>query len=163
MRIGWIGTRELAAGAKAAQVLAQVHRVLGHEGGVEVVGQLEVLLADHQRGGRLGADDRVAVADRVAQDAQVRQRQVARVIDVAGDQCGHPRVALAGGDEDIDLGLMEDGHDRLGQLLVEVVGEDIDEVGDARARRVRPRLRHPPPRGPPHERRAMCPRETALL
>ena len=54
-------------------------------------------MAEHQRGGRLGADDRVAVADGVAEDAEVRQGQVAGVVDVAGDQRGHSRAALAGG------------------------------------------------------------------
>ena len=81
-----LGPGQLAPRVEAGEVLADVHGVLGHERGVEVVGQLEVLLAEHQRGGRLGADDRVAVADGVAQDPEVRQGQVAGVVDVAGDQ-----------------------------------------------------------------------------
>ena len=49
-----------------------------------------------------------------------------------------PEPRWRGGDVDVDPGLVEDRHDRLGQLLVEVVGEDVDEVDDPRARRVRP-------------------------
>ena len=58
---------------------------------------------------------------------------------------------------------MEHGHDRLGQLLVEVVGEDVDEVSDARPRRLRPRLGQPEPCGPADERGAMRRGQTALL
>ena len=45
--------------------------LLGDQPGVGVVEQVEVVLAQHQGGGRLGADDRVALAGQVGQDAQV--------------------------------------------------------------------------------------------
>ena len=80
--------------ARPEQVLAEVERVGGDQLGVEVVGQLDVFLAEHQRGGRLGADDGVAVAHGVGQHAEVRQGLVARMIDVADDERGHARAAL---------------------------------------------------------------------
>ena len=100
----------------------------GDELGVEVVGQLDVFLAEHQRGGGLGADDGVAVADGVAQHAEVRQGEVAGMIDVADDERGHARAALALGHQDVDLGLLEHGHDRFGELVVVIVGVDVHEV-----------------------------------
>ena len=76
------------------------------------------------------------------------------MIDVADDQGGHPRAALLRRDEDVDLGVAEDRDDRLGQLLVVVVGEDVDEVDDPRARLLRPGLVQAQPRGAARERRA---------
>ena len=91
-----VGTGQLAAGIEAQQILADVHRVGGDQLGVQIFGELDVLLAEHQRGGRLGTDDGVAVANGIGQDAQVGQGLVARVIDVADDQGRHARAALAG-------------------------------------------------------------------
>ncbi len=102
--------------------------------GVEVLGQLDVFLAEHQRGGRFGADDRVAVADGVGKDAEIGLGLVPRVVDVADDQRGHARAPLLRRDVDVDLGVAEDRDGRLGQLLVVVIGEDVDEVDDPRAR-----------------------------
>ena len=59
------------------------------------------------------------------------------MIDIADDQGGHARAPLLRRDVDIDLGMAEDRDDRLGKLLVEVVGEDVDEVDDPRARLLR--------------------------
>ena len=131
-RLAW--ARELAAGVEAEQILADVHRVGGDELGIEVFGQLDVLVAEHQGGGRLGADDRVAVADGVGQGrggspapgrARDRRRRRSR------QPC--PSCA-AGRNVDVDFGLAEHGDDGLGELLVVVVGEDVDEVDDPRAR-----------------------------
>ena len=132
--------RQLAASVEAEQVLADVHRVGGNQLGIQVFGQLDVFLAEHESGGRLGTDDGVAVAHGVGQHAQICQGLVAGVIDVADDQGRHARAALAVRHVDVDLGLMEHRDDGLGQLLVVVVGEDVDEVDDARARQLGTRL-----------------------
>ena len=158
-------TRQLAAGVEAQQVLADVHGVGGDELGVEIFGQLDVLFAEHESGGRLGADDRVAVAHGVGQHAQVRQGLVAGMIDVADDQGRHARAALPRGHVDVDLGVMEHRDDGLGQLLVVVVGEDVDEIDDPRARQLGARLVEPQPgrpageRRPPHTRQQPVPRD----
>ena len=130
-------TGQLAAGVEAEQILADVHGVGGDQLGVQVFGQLDVLLAEHQSGGRLGTDDGVAVADGIGQHAQVRQGLVAGVIDVADDQGRHARAALAVRHVDVDVGLMEHRDDGLGQLLVVVIGIDVDEIDDPRARQLR--------------------------
>ena len=74
------------------------------------------------------------------------------MVDVAGDQRGHPAAALAVGDVDVHAGVSQDRDDRLGQLLVEVVGEDVDEVGDPRAGLLRPGPGQPEPLGAADER-----------
>ena len=89
-----------------------------------------------ERGGRLGADDDVAVADGVAQDSQIGQGEVAGVVEVAGHQRGHPAAALALGDVHIDARVLEQGDDRFGEFLVEMVGIHVDEIRHARAGRL---------------------------
>ncbi len=91
---GLMRARELAPGVEAEQVLADVHGVGGDQLGIEILGELDVLFLEHERGGRLGTDDGVPVADGVGQDAQVDERLVARMIDVADDQGGHARAPL---------------------------------------------------------------------
>ena len=158
--------RQLAAGVEAEQILADVHGVGGNQLGIEVFGQLDVLLAKHESGGRLGTDDGVAVADGVGQHAQVGQGLVAGMIDVADDQGRHARAALAGRHVDIDFGLTEHRDDGLGQLLVVVVGEDVDEIDDPRARLLGTRLVQAEPgrpageRGAPHARQQAVPRHS---
>ena len=88
---------QLAAASRPARDLAHVHRVLGDEAGIQVVGQLDVFLTKHECRGRLGADHGVTVADGVAQNPEVAQSEVTSVIDVADDQRSHARAALAGG------------------------------------------------------------------
>ena len=61
-------------------------------------------------------------------------RRFARVVDVADDQGRHSRAALPRRHEDVDLGVAQHPDDRLGQLLIVVVGVDVDEIDDARAR-----------------------------
>ena len=114
---------------------------------------LHVFVAEHQRRRRLRADDRVAVADGVGQDAEIGQGVLARMIDVADDQRGHPRAPLPGGDVDVHPGVAEDRDGRLGQLLVVVVGEEVDEVDHPRAGLLRARLVEPQPRPASGERR----------
>ena len=152
-----VRARKLAARLEPQQVLAHVHRVGGDQLGVEVFGQLDVFLPQHERGRGLGADDRVTVAHGVGEHAQVRERRFARVIDVADDQGGHSRAALAGRHEDVDLGVVQHADDRLGQLLIVVVGVDVDEIDDARPGQLGPRLVEAPPRRPAHERGAPHP------
>ena len=100
---------------------------------IEVVGELEVLFTDHQRGRRFGADDRVAVSHGVRQDTKVQEREVARPVDVSGHERGHSAVALPGGNVDVDPGMPEHGDDGLGEFLVEIIGIQVDEVEDARS------------------------------
>ena len=85
-----LGGGKLPALGQAGEVLPDIHRVLGDELRVEVVGQLEILVAEHHGGRRLGADHGVAVAHRVAQGAEVALRQVTGVVEVAGHQRRHP-------------------------------------------------------------------------
>ncbi len=68
------------------------------------------------------------------------------MIDVADDERGHARAALLRGHVDVDLGVVEDRDDGLGELLVVVVGEDVDEVDDPRARLLRAGLVQAQPR-----------------
>ena len=154
---------QLAPRIEAEQILAQVHRVLGRdELGIQVVGQLDVFLTKHECRGRFGADHGVTVADGVAQNPEVAQSEVTGVIDVADDQRSHARAALAGGHEHVDLGLVQDGHDRLGKLMIIIIGVDIDEVDHARARLMRPRSGEPQPLPPASERSAPDPGQNPM-
>ena len=88
---------QLAALIEAGKILAQVHRVLGDEFGIQVVGQFDVFLTKHECRSRLGADHGVTVADGVAQNPEVAQGEVTRVIDVADDQAAMPELRWRGG------------------------------------------------------------------
>ena len=157
-----LGLGELAPGGQAGEVLPDVHRVLGDEAGVEVVGQPEIFAPEHQGGARFGADDRVAVADRVSQGSQVREGEASSMIEVTRHQRRHPGAFLAAGDVDVHAGLAEDPDDRLGQFLVEVIREDVDEVGHPRPGGLGPGLGQAELLGPPEERGPAGPGEGAL-
>ena len=51
--------------------------LVGDQAGVEVVEQVEGVVAQHQGGGRLEAEDREALAGQVGQDAEVALQPVA--------------------------------------------------------------------------------------
>ncbi len=122
-----IGLGQLAAAGEAEKIVAHVHGVGSNQLGIEVFRQLDVLLAEHQGGGGLGTDHGVAVADRVGQDAQIGQGRVARVLDVADDEVRHSRGSLARGHIDVDASVAQDRHNRFSQLLVEVIGEHVEQ------------------------------------
>ena len=152
-RIGRV--RQQPPRIEAGEVLADVHGVLGDQLGVEVVGQPDVLLAEHERGGGLGADDRVAVADGVAQDRRFGDGDVPGVIDVADDERGHAGAPLPGRHEDIDLGPVEHAHDRLGQFMIIIICVNVNKIQYTWTRLMRTGLRQPHPLRPAGERRAL--------
>ena len=120
-----------------------VHRVGGDELGIEVFGQLDVFLPEHESGRRLGADDGVTVADGVGENPEVGDGRFACVVDVADDERGHSGAALARRHEHVDLGVAQHRDDRLGKLLIVVVGVDVDEIDDAGPAQMGPRLVEP--------------------
>src|SRR5207302_1361167 len=75
----------------------QLDRVLRNERDVGVVEEVAGVLAQHERGGRLRADDEVAFAGQVGEDAQVALDDFAGGLDVAVRQRAVrlPSAALA--------------------------------------------------------------------
>ena len=108
------------------------------QAGVGVVEQVEGVLAQHEGGGRLGAEDRPALAGQVGQEPQVVLHRVAGRLHVAVGQRRHAAADLAGRHVDLDAVVVQHGRHRLGDGRIVIVGEDIHEVGDARPGGARP-------------------------
>ena len=138
------GDRQRAEVGLQLALLVQIPKVCrglddlgGDEGRVAVAQQVEGVVAQHQGGGRLGAEDRKALARQVREEADVVLRDVAGGVRVAIRQRGHPGAELAGRDVDLDAVVVQDGDDGLGDEWVVVVGEHVHEVSDARPGRAR--------------------------
>ena len=97
---------------------------------VGVVEQVEVVLRQHERRGRLGADDAVALADEVGQAGRCARRPRAAVSTSPSAERGHAAADLPRRDVDLDAVVPKHRDGRLADERIVVAGEDVDEVGD---------------------------------
>ena len=62
--------------------------------GIRIVEQVGVILRQHERRGRLGADNPVAFTNEVGQNANVAQRRLAGSLHIADRELRHPAPDL---------------------------------------------------------------------
>ena len=103
---------------------------LGDEPGVGRVEQPGVLLRQREGGGRVGADDAVALADEVGEGADVGGGGRAGGVGVPLHERGHAAAPLPPRDVDLEAVVPQDGDGGEADRRVVEVGEQVDEVGD---------------------------------
>ena len=91
-----------------------------------------VILRQHQRRGRLGADDAISLADEIGQDADVAHCGIARRLHIAHGQRRHAATDLPGRDVHLDAVVLKNGDRGGADERVVVAGKDIDEVSNTR-------------------------------
>ncbi len=111
------------------EVAARFAAVGGHQPGVVVIDQLRIFVAEAQRGGRFGGHDVISLPHGFGQDARRCVRPDRRACSSAPQAIdGHARLLLVRVDVDGDAVVLQHGHQGFGQLRVEVVGVDVNEV-----------------------------------
>ena len=63
----FVRLRQLTSQIQPKEILADVHRIRGNELGIQVFGELDVFMVQHQRGRRLGTDNDIAITDGICQ------------------------------------------------------------------------------------------------
>src|SRR5262245_4918910 len=110
------------------EVSRPLDHLIGHGLDVRVVQKVQIVLFQHEGGGRLRTNDRDPFACYIGQDAQIVSRDFPSTLYVAVGEGSHAAAALVRRHVDLDTVVVEHRNDGLSDFGIVVVGKDVDEI-----------------------------------